>query len=194
MESGFTEGFEKRSTIDQLQAQLAYRRTLQEITNEINAADHLDSILIELKDRILTLFEADRITIYVVDGKEREILSRFKVGHEVSEIRLPLSNASLAGYTALSGTLTNIHNAHDDQEIKSIHRELSFDKSWDSKTGYRTSQVLTVPIEFNSKILGVLQLMNRKDGSLFNRDDQFSAQEIAKILGIAFRNQERMAR
>ena len=145
MESGFTEGFEKRSTIDQLQAQLAYRRTLQEITNEINAADHLDSILIELKDRILTLFEADRITIYVVDGKEREILSRFKVGHEVSEIRLPLSNASLAGYTALSGTLTNIHNAHDDQEIKSIHRELSFDKSWDSKTGYRTSQVLTVP-------------------------------------------------
>ena len=185
--------FSDASTLDQMQAKLAYLRDLQEITNQINAAANLDSILIDLKDRILTLLEADRITIYVVDKEEGEILSRFKVGAEVNEIRIPINNGSLAGHSALSGSITNIHNAYDEEEIKAIHPDLSFDKSWDSKTGYRTSQVLNIPIQLEDQVLGVLQLINRKDGSLFTKDDESSALEITKILAIAFRNQLRMA-
>ena len=53
---------EKRPTdIKEPKAQRVYRQALQEITNEINSADNLDSILLELKDRILYLFKADRI-------------------------------------------------------------------------------------------------------------------------------------
>ncbi|MEE2839933.1 MAG: hypothetical protein VYC91_05325, partial [Acidobacteriota bacterium] len=59
--------------IKELKAQLAYRQALQEITNEINSAEKLDSILIDLKDRILYLFKADRITIYVVDSSANEL-------------------------------------------------------------------------------------------------------------------------
>ena len=43
-------------------------------------------------------------------------------------------------------------------------------------------------------MLGVLQLINRKDGTRFTRDDETSADEIAKILAIAFQNQRRLAR
>ena len=176
-----------------LRAELAYRQALQEITNEINAADKIDAILIDLKDRILSLFKADRITIYVTDEPNNEIFSRFKVGNELSEIRIPIASQSLAGYAAVSGTLTNVYDAYDEEEIKGIHPDLSFDKSWDAKTGYRTTQVLTVPIKFESRILGVIQLINRKDGSPFTRDDEMSAQEISKILGIAIQNQQRLA-
>ena len=38
----------------------------------------------------------------------------------------------------------------------------------------------------------VLQLINRKDGSPFMSDEESGALEIAKILGIAFHNQQRM--
>ncbi len=72
---------EKGATdVKELKAQLAYRQSLQEITNEINAAENLDSILIDLKDRILFLFKSDRITIYVIDNTSKELFSRFKVG------------------------------------------------------------------------------------------------------------------
>ena len=65
---------EKGATdVKELKAQLAYLQALQEITNEINSADNLDSILIDLKDRILLLFRADRITIYVIDNNSKEL-------------------------------------------------------------------------------------------------------------------------
>ncbi|MCH8320462.1 MAG: Flp pilus assembly complex ATPase component TadA, partial [Acidobacteria bacterium] len=186
---------EKGATdVKELKAQLAYRQALQEITNEINSADNLDSILIDLKDRILLLFRADRITIYVIDNTSKELFSRFKVGTELSEIRIPISASSIAGYTALTGTVLNISDAYENEEIQTIHPDLKFDKSWDVKSGYRTTQVLAAPIQFESNILGVLQLINRKDGSRFTRDDETSAGEIAKILAIAFQNQRRLAR
>lgn len=180
--------------IKQLKAQLAYRQSLQEITNEINAAENLDSILIDLKDRILYLFKADRITIYVVDTSTNELFSRFKVGTELSEIRIPITPGSIAGYTAASGATLNIADAYDDEEIQAIHPDLNFDKTWDEKSGYRTTQILTTPIKFEGSILGVLQLINRKDGSGFRHDDEISAQEISKILAIAFQTQQRLAR
>ena len=179
---------------EQLKALLDHRLAFQEITNEINAANDLDSILIDPKERILTLTQADRITIYVADKKKGEIFSRFKVGNEVSEIRVPVNNTSLAGHTALSGTLTNVHDAYNEDEIKSTHPELEFDRSWDSKTGYRTSQILTVPIQYEDEILGVLQLINRKQGDVFTSEEELGAEEIAKVLGIAIRNQLRMVR
>ena len=180
--------------IKELKAQLAYRQALQEITNEINSAEKLDSILIDLKDRILYLFKADRITIYVVDSSANELFSRFKVGTDLSEIRVPINPDSIAGYTAASGATLNISDAHDDEEIQAIHPDLKFDKTWDEKSGYRTSQILATPVKFEGAILGVLQLINRKDGSDFQHDDEVSAQEISRILAIAFQNQQRLAR
>ena len=61
--------------VRELQSQLAYRQALQEVANEINAAQNLDEILIDLKDRTLSLFQADRLTIYVVDGVNKEIFA-----------------------------------------------------------------------------------------------------------------------
>jgi type II secretory ATPase GspE/PulE/Tfp pilus assembly ATPase PilB-like protein len=177
-----------------LETQLAYRQALLDITNEIHAAQNLNEILIDLKDRILSLFQADRITIYVVDGVTKEIYSRFKVGEEVSEFRVPISATSIAGYVALSGRTINISNCYDDKEIAAIHPNLRFDKSWDGKTGYRTTQMLAVTIKFDRYTLGVLQCINRTDGSRFTLEDEGSAQEIAKILGIAFYNQHKMSR
>ncbi|MBI3325927.1 MAG: pilus assembly protein, partial [Nitrospinae bacterium] len=138
----------RNPVVRELQAQLAYRQALQEIANEINAAQNLDEILIDLKDRTLSLFQAERLTIYVVDGVNKEIYSRFKVGEEHREIRVPISTTSIAGYVALSGRMLNISNAHDDQEVAAIHPNLKHDKSWDTKSGYRTMQMLVVPIKF----------------------------------------------
>jgi type II secretory ATPase GspE/PulE/Tfp pilus assembly ATPase PilB-like protein len=148
--------------------------------------------LINLKDTILTLFDADRITIYIVDGANKELVSRFKVGEEINEIRVPLANASIAGYCGVSGRTLNIQNAYDDGQLKRLHPELSHDKSWDQKTGYVTKQVLVAPIKFSKYLLGVIQLINKVAGNQFTLEDQKSVSEIAKVLGIAFYNHQRL--
>jgi type II secretory ATPase GspE/PulE/Tfp pilus assembly ATPase PilB-like protein len=73
-----------------------------------------------------------------------------------------------------------------------IHQNLKFDLSWDQKSGYKTKQVLAVPVVFDQKLLGVLQLINKKDGGAFTKVDEKTGIEIARVLGIAFHNQSRM--
>ena len=177
-----------------LKFEIAYRKNLQKICNKIHAAANLDEILIDLKDEITGLFEAERLTVYVVDGKKRELVSRFKSGNEIAEIRIPLSNTSISGCAAFKRKLINIKNVYDEREVASVDEDLKFDKSWDQRGGFKTKQVLVVPVIFRNFILGVIQLINRRDGGSFSRLDEKSVTEMAKILGIALYNQKRMAK
>lgn len=182
------------SSVQDLRSEVEYRTKLQDICNKIYAASNLDEILVNLKNEITSLFDAERITVYVVDGKTRELVSRFKSGSEISEIRIPVSINSLAGYSATKQKLVNIKNVYDDKELASIDAELKFDKRWDKKTGFVTKQVLAFPIIFKKYLLGVIQLINRKDGSCFKTIDEQSVEELAKILGIALYNQKWIAK
>jgi type II secretory ATPase GspE/PulE/Tfp pilus assembly ATPase PilB-like protein len=176
-----------------LEEQLHFQKKLNLITNRIHAAKDTNDILLNLQNDILSLFDAERITIYMVDGIKKQIVSKFKTGNEVAEIRVPLGSGSIAGYCAASGRLINIQNAYEEDELKAIHPDLVFDKSWDEKTGYRTIQVLAAPISYNKYLLGVIQLINKKSGRPFNREDHNSVQEISKVLGVAFFNNQKSA-
>ena len=177
---------------DESKEKLAYYKALTDIGNQIHAAKDINEILINLKDQILSLFDADRVTIYVVDGKTKEIYSRFKAGPMPTEIRVPIENNSIAGYTANNAQITNITNAYDTHELSMINKDLSFDKSWDEKSNYVTKSILTVPIFFKKYVIGVLQLVNKKGGDKFTVDDQNSAVEMANVLGVAFFNQKKL--
>jgi len=174
-----------------LELQLQFQKKLNNITNKIHSAKDTNDILLNLQNDILSLFDADRITIYVVDGLKKQIVSRLKTGAEVAEIRVPIDNSSISGYCAASGRMVNIKNAYDDAELNSINPELVFNKSWDQKTGYKTTQVLVAPIVYNKYLLGVIQLINKKGGRYFSQDDQISVMEIAKVLGLAFFNNQK---
>ena len=85
-----------------LERELEYRKKLTAISNQINSADSIAHILMTLKDRIVELLDAERLTIYAVDTKNQELYSLQKVGDVPKEIRVPKSFASIAGFTALS--------------------------------------------------------------------------------------------
>jgi type II secretory ATPase GspE/PulE/Tfp pilus assembly ATPase PilB-like protein len=179
---------------DAAQRELSYRKRLMEIANAINAAPGIPEILVDLKDRMLDLVEAERVTIFALDTKNQELFSLFKAGQEVKEIRVPKSFASVAGFTALSRRTANVANAYDASELVALHPNLRFDVRWDKTSGFKTSQILSTPILFDKYLLGVLQLINKRGGGSFSTRDEAAAEELAKILGIAFYNQHRAAR
>jgi len=183
-----------KTSVQNLKSEVAYRTKLQDICNKIYAATDLDEILINLREEITSLFKAERITVFVVDGKKRELFSRFKSGTEVEEIRIPAAASSIAGCCALKQKIINIKNVYDNRELSVIDPDLKFDNSWDKKTGFTTKQVLAVPIIFKKYMLGVIQLINRKSSDFFTKIDEVSVEEMAKILGIALFNQKRIAK
>ena len=179
----------------QLASEVEYRKKLQNICNKVHAAVNLDEILIGLIDEIAQLFKAERLTIYVVDGKKQELVSRYKIGDEIGEIRIPISSSSISGYSAFKKKVINIKNVYNNDELAAIDPNLKFDKRWDQQIGFTTKQVLVVPVLFKQKIVfGAIQLMNRKNGDSFTAVDAQYAAELAKSLGIALYNQKRIAK
>jgi len=177
-----------------LEEQLRLRKALQDITNRIHAAQNTKQILVDLRDGILNLLDAHSITIYVVDKLRNEIYSMFLVGSHLKEIRVPISNKSIAGYVANSGISVNIADVYDTTELKSIDKELTFDYSWDKKSGFRTKQVLAAPVFYDKTLKGVIQILNKKSAGKFTEDEQGFLLEIADVLGIALNNQERFVK
>jgi type II secretory ATPase GspE/PulE/Tfp pilus assembly ATPase PilB-like protein len=180
--------------VDPAHKELSYRKRLIEIANVINSAPSIQEILVDIKDKMLELVEAERVTIFALDTKNQELFSLFKAGQEVKEIRVPKTFGSIAGFTALSRKTVNIKNAYDPAELTRLHPNLKFDSRWDKASGFRTSQVLATAILFEKYMLGVLQLINKRGGGGFSPKDEEAAEELAKILGIAFYNQHRAAR
>jgi len=172
-----------------LQERLANEQRLIHLIDRIHSAKTLDSIFIEVQGEILTFFDADRMTLYAIDHDKKEIYSKFLAIDSVREIRVPISPKSVSGFVALSKQTVNIADAYNATELRKISPELTFDSSWDKKTGIRTTQILCMPILHEGKVLGVMQLINKKHGPRFTKEDEVSVARIAKTLGIAFNNQ-----
>ncbi len=176
-----------------IQEQLKKERLLNRITHQLHDARDLDEILLYLKDEIIALFDAERITVYGVDTEKREIFSKVKEGDEVKEIRVGLVKTSIAGHTAVSGKTFNIANVYDSGELKKLDPELTFDAQWDELTGFKTRQLLSGPILYNGKYLkGVLEVINKVGAEGFSQEDEKYMGEICNVLGLAFHNQGRM--
>jgi len=178
---------------DALRQQLEYRKQLMDKINEIHSAENLSTILLHIKDSIAALFSAERITIYLADSKRNLLISKVMSGNEVQQIVVPISDASLSGYCAISGAVLNVKDAYDAHELRMIGSNLKFDVSWDKKTGYTTRQVLCVPMKFQKTLIGVVQIINHKTGTPFSETDISYALELSTSLSIAIHNIYRLS-
>jgi len=181
------------SSITALSEKLNQRKKLLDITNQIHAAQNIKDILVEHKDGLLSLFNSLLITIYVADKPRNELYSLYLAGSQLKELRMPINNRSIAGFVAVAGRAVSIADAYDKEELKKIDKNLFFDESWDKQSGYRTTQVLGVPIFHENTLMGVILIVNRKGGGKFTADEQTLLEEIAEVLGIAFYNQHRVS-
>ncbi|MCI3952938.1 MAG: type secretory pathway, ATPase PulE/Tfp pilus assembly pathway, ATPase PilB, partial [Burkholderiales bacterium] len=155
---------------DNLAEKLNFQQKLQAVTNKIHATKYIDEIILELSQDWCNLFNADRLTIYQVNEDKSSIISKVKTGlNSFKDIKLPISEQSIAGFVAVNKRVINIRDVYDDNELKSYSPHLNFLKAVDAKTGYRTKQMLVAPImDAKAKdLIGVVQIINSKSGLPF---------------------------
>ena len=181
--------------VQELQQKIAYAEEIKRITNLIHSAKDLDQIILDLHNDILNLFDAEEVTIYAIDTDKKEIFSRAAHLDTIQEIRVPINEQSIVGFTAKYLRPVNIADAYNKAELANIHPALGHDASWDKKSGFKTKQVLSYPILAENKyLMGVVQLLNKKTGTRFTKKDEEAVVEISKGLGIAFQNLQKLAK
>ena len=179
---------------ENLAEKLNFQQKLQTVTNKIHAANTIDEITLELSQDLCSLFNADRLTIYMVSEDKGSIVSKVKTGlNSFKDIKLPINEQSIAGFVAVHKQVINIRDVYDDAELKSYSPQLNFLKAVDSKTGYRTRQMLVAPmVEVKSKdLIGVVQIINSKTGQPFPLVMEEGVTQLAETLSIVFRQRQR---
>ena len=176
-------------TPDDVNLRLNFFRKLQAVTNRIHSTSNVDEIMLDLSQDICDLFNADRLTIYAISDDKSSIVSKIKTGlNSVNQLKLPISDQSVAGYAALMRRVLNIRDVYDEAELQSHSPKLHFLREVDRRTGYRTKQMLVAPIidEHQNELLGVVQLINNREGTTFSAIFEEGVKELCKTLAIAY--------
>ncbi len=139
---------------------------LLDVMSSLAAERNLDLLLQKIMAKTSEMMDADRSTLFLLDEQKQQLWSKVAQGAAMSEIRLPLG-AGLAGHVAKTGDTVNIRDAYKDPR---------FNPDVDRKTGYRTRTILAMPMKNRQgKILGVLQVLNKRDGSFTAQDEALLA-------------------
>ena len=173
-------------------ARLMFSKNLQNVTNKIHATSNIDEIMLEVSSDICNLFNADRLTIYIVGEDKQSIVSKIKTGlNSFKDLKLPIAEQSMGGYVAFSKKMINIKDCYDEAELKGINPNLRFLQEVDKRTGYRTKQVLAAPVLDGEELIGVIQIINNKAGVPFTALMEEGVTQLAQTLAIAFRQRQK---
>ncbi|WP_296448200.1 GspE/PulE family protein [Rhodoferax sp. UBA5149] len=171
-----------------------FYKQLQLVTARIHETENVEQIMLEASQDICKLFNADRLTLYVVNEDQTSIVSKVKTGLNSSrDLKLPITPQSVAGYAAYSKKLLNLPDVYDDEALKQIHPALTFLKEVDKRSGYRTRQMLVAPILEGSKLHGVLQIINNKSDQPFGELEVEGVSQLCKTLATAIRQRVQKA-
>jgi len=151
---------------------------LVQASHLLNSSLNLKRVLSTLLDVATKNLDADRGTIYLLDGDRRELWSQVLKGDELMEIRLPMGKG-IAGAVGKTGETINLKDAYKDKR---------FNKEIDTKTGFRTKSMLCMPMRNRAgKIVGVFQILNKRHGH-FDRNDEHFLSELSIPASIAIEN------
>jgi type II secretory ATPase GspE/PulE/Tfp pilus assembly ATPase PilB-like protein len=173
-----------------IRAKLEFTKSLNQVSNKIHATGNVDEIMLDVSRDICALFNADRLTIYVVGEDNISLVSKVKTGlNSFKDLKLPIAEQSLAGYAAMHKKLLNIKDVYDDKELAQYSSHLRFLQEVDKRTGYRTKQMLVAPIldASSGDLVGIIQVINNKAGVPFPALIEEGVQELAQTMAVALR-------
>jgi HD-GYP domain-containing protein (c-di-GMP phosphodiesterase class II) len=163
---------------------------------ELSQVQDLDILMERVLTRARQFVNADAGSIYIRQDRwlhfsysQNDTLQRLLPPGEklvYSTFKVPIDEKSIAGYVAATGKALNIEDVyHLDSTLP-----YKFSKKFDDAVGYRSTSILTVPLQNRSgAILGILQIINAQDGSgnitRFSSRDERIMHHFASVAAVA---------
>jgi adenylate cyclase len=133
---------------------------LLRLSREISTIDALDELLQTIVDLCAQETESERGTLFLSDHETGELYSRVAQGLGIPEIRI-MNTTGVAGHVYTTGQGIIIDDAYSNP---------LFDRTVDEETQFVTRNLACVPIRFKGEMVGVLQMLNKRDGAYTKED------------------------
>jgi GAF domain-containing protein len=148
---------------------------LLDVATIVTQTQDLTAVMKEIGVELNELLGCERSTLFAYDQDAGEMWSVLSNGGETEHLRVQASSL-VAGYTAITGEVVNIHDPYGDQR---------FNREFDRQRDFRTRNVLCVPISNRRGwIVGAVQVDNKIEG-VFDDEDVKVLRAIAAQLGVS---------
>src|SRR6266702_2352352 len=133
------------------------------ICQQMNSVRDLGALLDLVAREAARLLDADRASIFLLDREKMELWSKVALGSD--EIIRFDARKGIAGAAALTGKIVNVSDAYNDSR---------FNPAIDNQTGYRTRNLLAVPLQnlIDGEVVGAFEVLNKKHGSFGDEDEE----------------------
>ncbi len=154
-------------------------------------ASSLDELLQEALHVSLEVVNADAGTLYLYNPERDTLVFRYVVGEKAAE----LVGTEIPADKGVAGEVFREGQPKITEDVRLEERHL---KDVDQRTGYRTRNMVTVPLrDVEGKPIGVLQALNKRDGE-FTQYDMETLSIVATLAGTAiemvrFQEERRLA-
>lgn len=165
---------------DSIRTSLQGLTMVEEIGRTLSSTLDLDEVLTLLLRRVNEALDAQDGSILLVEEPSGDLVFQISLGsisQAIKPFRIP-KGQGIAGEVALTGTPIRVDNAQQDsRHFKKIDRD----------TGFLTKSILCVPLITRERIIGVIEVFNKKSGP-FTKHDQLLLSSIGNYAAVAIEN------
>lgn len=154
---------------------------LEQIAHFVDSIGNLRQLLSNIMRVSEELLNADACSLMLYDPATRELYFEVALGEKSGKIRRKRIklNQGIAGHAAATGRAVNVQNVYKD---KRFYHDL------DEKSGFKTTSILAIPMKRKERLVGVLEVLNKKGGKPFRKDDIILAKIIASEAAVVIEN------
>ena len=156
-----------------------YKRTIESLENAIYEADTLNGALATALNQVVPAIHAQTGTFWYYDrfGDGRIYPRSVYGGGNLNGLSLK-PGEGIAGQVIQTGKATIVADCQKDPRWAG---------KADAKTGFRTESMICVPLSYEGVVFGCIQLVNRTDKLLFDKDDLSFGEELARVTSTLFK-------
>jgi len=154
---------------------------IAQISSLINSSLDIREVLNNSLEAVEQFIEVETSSIYELDTETGELFfgcARGNWSKKIENLRLKVGEG-IAGWVA---------ETEQSIIVADVARDPRFFPSFDAITGFTTKSILCVPLKAKDRLIGVLELLNKKDGTGFEAEDLDIISILANQIGIASEN------
>jgi len=173
---------EKRRVEEALRRRNSELALLNRLSQELTATFDLQQLTERLLQTVIETIGAEAVSVWLRNKEQESWLvcqAAFPPDQNRSLVNLRLPpGQGIAGWVAREEKSAIVANVQDDPR---------FFPGVDEQTGFRTLSLLAVPLWARGKVIGVLEVVNKRDGD-FDEDDRALVKMLAASAAIAIEN------
>jgi len=155
--------------------------SLNEITRQLTSTLELQPLLKSILENASNILNTEAGSLFLVDEQTDELIFQVTVG----PVAQNLVGQRLSPGSGFVGKAVNLRRP---LIVNNVATHATWNSATDQQTGFVTRAVLAVPLEVKGRVTGVIEIVNKKDGSHFSDDDQNLLSAFAGQAAVAIDN------